>query len=209
MADLTFTGERFLPGCAGEIAYEHWHRYAFARRFVVGKRVLDAACGEGYGTSMLGATAASVIGVDLDDATVAHALGRYGDGGRTRFVKGSCASLPLPDASFDIVVSFETVEHLDASDQLRMIAEFDRVLAPDGILVISSPNKRLYSDARNYRNEFHRHELYRDEFANLLQRSFPAQQWHHQRLAMWSGIWAEEPSTAAEAWLGVEEDAAK
>jgi SAM-dependent methyltransferase len=202
MAELTFTGERFLPGCAGEIAYEHWHRYAFARRFAAGKRVLDVACGEGYGTSMLGAAAASVIGVDIDGATVAHALARYGNGGRTQFVEGSCASLPLPDASFDVIVSFETVEHLDASDQPRMIAEFDRVLAPDGILVISSPNKRLYSDARNYSNEFHRHELYRDEFAHLLQRSFPAQQWHHQRLATWSGIWAEEPGPATEAWLG-------
>ena len=46
-SDLTFTGERFLPACAGEIAYEHWHRYAFARQYAEGKRVLDAACGEG------------------------------------------------------------------------------------------------------------------------------------------------------------------
>ena len=56
-----FTGERFLPSCSGEIAYEHWHRYAFARRFVQGKRVLDAACGEGYGTALLGAFAKSVF----------------------------------------------------------------------------------------------------------------------------------------------------
>jgi SAM-dependent methyltransferase len=202
MAELTFTGERFLPRCAGEIAYEHWHRYAFARRFVAGKRVLDAACGEGYGTSLLGEAAASVIGVDIDGVTVAHALARYGDGGRKRFVEGACARLPLPDASFDVVVSFETVEHLDAADQPRMIAEFDRVLAPDGILIISSPNKKLYSDARHYINEFHQHELYRDEFVELLQRWFPAQQWHDQRLATWSGIWAEEPGPAMEAWLG-------
>jgi hypothetical protein len=53
-SDLTFTGERFLPDCRGEIAHEHWHRYAFVRRFAVGRRILDAACGEGYGTALLG-----------------------------------------------------------------------------------------------------------------------------------------------------------
>src|SRR6266403_4168752 len=71
--EIPFTGERFLPGCAGEIAYEHWHRYAFARRFATGKRVLDAACGEGYGTALLSKVASAVVGVDIDAATVAHA----------------------------------------------------------------------------------------------------------------------------------------
>ena len=80
MADITFTGERFVPGCAGEIAYEHWHRYAFARQFVAGKRVLDAACGEGYGSALLASVAASVVGVDIDAPAVAHAAERYGDG---------------------------------------------------------------------------------------------------------------------------------
>ena len=59
-ADLEFTGERYVPGTAGEIAHEHWHRYAFARRFVAGRRVLDVACGEGYGSALLSEAAASV-----------------------------------------------------------------------------------------------------------------------------------------------------
>jgi SAM-dependent methyltransferase len=201
-SDLTFTGERFLPGCAGEIAYEHWHRYAFARRFAAGRRVLDAACGEGYGTSLLGAVASSAMGVDIDAATIAHASARYGNGTRIRFVEGSCAKLPLPDASFDVIVSFETIEHLAAADQPPMLAEFARVLAPGGIVVISSPNKRVYSDERGYANEFHLHELYRDDFARMLAPVFPAQRWHHQRVACWSGIWAESPGTDTEAWLG-------
>jgi len=150
--DLIFTGERFVPACAGEIAYEHWHRYAFARRFVEGRRVLDAACGEGYGTALLGTTAAEAVGVDIDAGSIRHAQSSYGSG-RIRFVEGSCTRLPFPDASFDVVASFETIEHLDAADQPPMLSEFARVLKPDGLLIISSPNKRVYSDARGYVNE--------------------------------------------------------
>jgi SAM-dependent methyltransferase len=190
-ATPAFTGERFVPSCSGEIAYEHWHRYAFARRFAAGKRVLDAACGEGYGTALLGAVAASVVGVDIDIATIDHARVTYGESNRVRFFAASCSGLPLPSASFDVVVSFETIEHLEAAEQSDMLSEFARVLAPDGILVISSPNKRLYTDARDYVNPFHLQELYRDDLARLLRAHFPAQHWYHQRLAFWSGIWAE------------------
>lgn len=202
MPDITFTGERFVPSCAGEIAYEHWHRYAFARQFVGGKRVLDAACGEGYGSALLGTVAESVVGVDIDAPTIAHANGCYAEGNRVRFVAGACTSLPLADASVDAVVSFETIEHLDAMDQPRMLAEFARVLVQDGLLVISSPNKRLYSDARAYVNEFHRHELYRDGLTTLLTPHFPALSWYHQSIAPWSSIWSELPVDGAEAWVG-------
>lgn len=202
MADLTFTGERFLPACTGEIAYEHWHRYAFAHRFVAGKRVLDAACGEGYGAALLGKAAASVVGVDIDGPTIAHALTRYGSGGGVRFIEGSCTELPLSDACIDVVVSFETIEHLREDDQPRMVAEFARVLSPGGIVVISSPNKRLYSDERSYINEFHLHELYRDGLARLLTPAFSEQRWYHQSIATWSGIWSEDAAVDAEAWIG-------
>jgi len=200
-----FTGERFLPSCSGEIAYEHWHRYAFARRFVAGKRVLDAACGEGYGSALLGAVAADVIGIDIDMATIDRARATYGDGKRTRFIASSCAGLPLPSASIDVVVSFETIEHLAAADQLAMLTEFARVLTPEGLLLMSSPNRRLYSDARNYVNPYHLRELYRDDLGRLLAKRFPAQRWHHQRVAYWSGIWTEadaSPIAGVEAWIG-------
>ena len=209
--ETAFTGERFLPDCSGEIAYEHWHRYAFAQRFARGRRVLDVACGEGYGTALLGAVATSAVGVDVDVATVEHARSTYGAGERVRFVAASAAALPLPSASFDIVVSFETIEHLKAAEQPAMLAEFARVLSPEGVLVISSPNKRLYSDERSYMNPFHLQELYRDDLARLLGQQFPAQRWYHQRLACWSGIWSEtaagQGTSAAsarglEAWVG-------
>jgi SAM-dependent methyltransferase len=207
-----FTGERFLPSCSGEIAYEHWHRYAFARRFVQGKRVLDAACGEGYGTALLATVAASAVGIDVDLATINHASATYGEGRRVRFVPTSCTGLPLASASFDVIVSFETIEHLSAQEQPDMLSEFARVLLPDGLLIISSPNKRLYSEARNYANPYHLHELQREDLARLLMRRFPAQQWYHQRLACWSGIWSEPRAAPAsdpppgaatlEAWIG-------
>src|SRR6202158_4675765 len=109
-SDITFTGERFVPGCAGEIAYEHWHRYAFARRFAAGKRVLDAACGEGYGSALLGAVAESVVGVDIDASAIAHAGERYGEGDRVRFIAGSCAAPPLACTSAAARRSFGTLK---------------------------------------------------------------------------------------------------
>jgi SAM-dependent methyltransferase len=200
---LTFTGERFLPGCAGEIAYEHWHRYAFARRFAEDRRVLDVACGEGYGTGLLASVAKSVVGIDVDIKTIEHARATYGETARRRFVAASCAGLPLPSASFDLIVSFETIEHVSQTEQRQMLSEFSRVLTREGVLVISSPNKRLYSEARDYVNPFHVHELYQEELAKLLSANFPAQHWLHQRLTYWSGIWSEdEESARAEAWLG-------
>jgi hypothetical protein len=69
-------------------------------------------------------------------------------------------------------------------------------------VVISSPNKRSYSDERNYVNEFHLHELYREGLAQLLTPAFSAQRWYHQRIATWSGIWSEDSAIEAEAWIG-------
>ena len=127
-ANEHFTGERFLPGVAGEIAYEHCHRYAFARRFVRGARVLDAACGEGYGTALLADVAASVVGIDIEPQVVADATRRYASSrANVRFAAASVTRLPLADASVDAIVSFETIEHVGADDQRARLAEFARV----------------------------------------------------------------------------------
>ena len=204
-SNLDFDGERYVPGTPGEIAYEHWHRYAFAQRFAAGKRVLDAACGAGYGTALLAAVAADAIGVDVDPAAVTHARARYVDHARLRYEEGSVTALPFADASFDIVVSFETIEHLAAGDQPHMLAEFARVLAPGGILLLSSPNKRRYSDERNFRNPFHLHELYRDDLSRLLDPVFLHRRWFHQQPLYASALWSEGPAgstDACEAWSG-------
>ena len=199
---LTFTGERFVPGIEGEIVYEHVHRYAFARRYATGARVLDVACGEGYGSAILARAAASVVGVDIDAATVAHARLVYASRRNLSFVEGSATKLPLADASVGLVVSFETIEHLDAADQPRMLAEFDRVLAADGVLVLSAPNRPEYSESRGYVNPFHRHEHDRAELERLLDAHFPARRWHAQRIWLGSTLWREGGGADVESLAG-------
>jgi SAM-dependent methyltransferase len=166
---LAFTGERFTPECVREIAYEHWHRYAWASQLVKDKVVLDAACGEGYGSALLAESATSVIGVDVDADTIEHARQRYGRDG-LRFVCSDCLQLPLDDDSVDVVVSLETLEHL--ADHDGLMAEFRRVLKADGLLVLSSPDRQQYSEATGYDNPFHAKELNREEFEALLSRHF-------------------------------------
>ena len=189
-APLEFTGERFTPECAREIWYEHWHRYQFVAALAAGRRVLDAACGEGYGSALLARTAASVTGVDIDPKAVQHARERYAAQPNVRFEQGDCTALNAPDASFDLVVSFETLEHVAAQEAL--VAGFARVLSADGLLVISSPDKRTYSDATGFHNEFHVHELYRDELLALLRPHFPHVRLYGQKLLFESAIWSEQ-----------------
>lgn len=184
---LNFTGERFTPECVREIWYEHWHRYVFARAWAAGRRVLDAACGEGYGAALLAEVAADVLAIDIDPVTVAHARARYGDRPRLRFEVGDATRLAVPPARFDLVTSFETLEHVAAQDAL--VAGLARALAPGGIAVISSPDKRTYSEVTGFQNEFHVRELHREELEALLARHFGAVRLYGQKLLFQSAIW--------------------
>ena len=185
---LEFTGERFTPECEREIWYEHYHRYALAAHWCANTRTLDAACGEGYGSAMLAQMATSVEGVDISPQAIEHARQRYGHLERAGFSVADCTSLPFGDNEFDRVVSFETLEHLAEHDQL--LAEFRRVLKPDGCLILSSPDKATYSDAQNTVNEHHVKELYRDELEELIRRHFPAYRLLGQKLMFHSAIWS-------------------
>jgi SAM-dependent methyltransferase len=185
---LPFTGERYTPDVSGMIGYEHWHRYAIAASIVAGCRVLDAACGEGYGSARLACVADSVVGVDMDAASIRHATRRYARD-NLAYVRASVTALPLADASVDVVVSFETIEHLHAQES--MLAEFRRVLAPGGALILSSPNRPVYNAGAEATNPFHVRELDRGELAALLDPCFPQQAWHGQNVCAQSVLWAQ------------------
>ena len=200
---LTFTGERFTPEVRGSIWYEHWHRYAVMATIVAGRRVLDAACGEGYGSFLLAASAAHVTGVDIAATAVAHARERYARA-NLEFVAGSVAQLPLATASVDVITSFETIEHLQ--EQRAMLAEFRRVLAPDGVLVISSPNRPVYNEDEAVENEFHVCELDRAELKSLLDPGFPQQAWYAQRVIAHSALWAQDDGPVGTQFVTLADD---
>jgi GT2 family glycosyltransferase/SAM-dependent methyltransferase len=166
---MEFTGERFLPQIDGDIRLEHMHRYLTARQLVKGKKVLDIACGEGYGAALLAEVAADVIGVDLDAACIAHARQVY-TRANVQFLQGNATQIPLDPTSVDVVVCFETIEHL--TDHRELMQEFKRVLTPDGILILSSPDRGEYSDKPGYKNPHHVRELYLPELKALLTEHF-------------------------------------
>lgn len=195
---MEFTGERFVPTLQGDIRLEHFHRYEWCLPYVAGRKVLDIACGEGYGSRILARTAASVIGVDIADEAVSHAQQVYAGVEHLSFRQGDAAEIPLPDHSVEVVVSFETIEHHDR--HVEMISEIRRVLTEDGLLIISSPNKKIYSDlAGGDHNHFHVKELYFSEFDALLRDYFSSVAHFGQRVTAGSlllPLQAEAPGTA-------------
>ena len=135
---LKWTGERYIPEIEpGIIHYEHLHRYKFAKEFVKDKMVLDLACGEGYGSFLLSATAKEVVGIDINKETITHASSKYLKN-NLRFITGSISSIPiLEEKIFDVIVCFEAIEHIKEHDSL--IKEVKRLLKDDGIFIVSTP----------------------------------------------------------------------
>ena len=154
----------------------HRKRYEFALPYCEGRDVLDAGCGVGYGTSFLAARARRVVGVDLDPEAVAYARGRYG-AHNVEFREGDVQSLDIPDASFDAICSFETIEHLP--DGAAFLAEMRRLLRPGGTFLVSTPR----ADRTELRpaNPFHAVELAPADFEALLRTRFGEVELYGQR----------------------------
>jgi ubiquinone/menaquinone biosynthesis C-methylase UbiE len=191
------TRERMVPEFADSVTFwEHVYRYRFARQFVAGRTVVDVACGEGYGAFALSkAGATNVIGIDISEEACSHARRKYGLDTRC----GSALDIPLPDNYVEVVVSFETIEHVQ--DSQRFVEECRRILMPDGLLVISTPNKEIYSE-RGHHNPFHCRELSKLEFMEILDSQFGQIKLHTQRPQ--SAAWWSPRSLASDrtwAWM--------
>jgi len=166
-----FTGERVIPGQVNDDLWaEHVARYALAARFAHGRRVLDLGCGAGYGTADLARVASSAVGVDLAPEAIEYAVRHFAP---VRFLQCSATTVPFPPASFDLVTAFEVIEHL--RDWRTLLAEAYRVLDPSGLLIVSTPNKRYYAEARakSGPNPFHEHEFEFTDFRSALAEFFP------------------------------------
>lgn len=170
---VEFTGERVIPGQVNDDLWsEHVARYAFARRYVQGKRVLDAGCGTGYGSAELAQSAAEVTGVDIAADAIEYASANYPLPG-LRFLESSCTAVPFPPQSFDVLVAFEVIEHL--TNYRAFLDETARVLTREGLFIVSSPNKCYYAKTRAETgpNPYHEHEFEAQEFVRELERVFP------------------------------------
>jgi len=178
---MEFTGERLVPGAEGldELFLEHVTRYLFAAPLVRGKRVLDAGCGCGYGAYHLArAGAASVLGIDVSEEAVAHCRDRYG-AENIAFERRDVLRTGLEDASFDRIVSFEVFEHVEGPD--RFLDEMKRLLRPDGVLILSTPNARTYeAGGEDGDNPYHVKEYTPEEMKDLLESRFGRVDWYVQ-----------------------------
>ena len=170
---MEFTGERVVPGkTPQEIYKEHMDRYIFAASLTGNKDILDVACGTGYGVDYLVENGArTATGVDVSIEALDYARDRFGDNERVSFVCADGVKLPFVDYSFDVVVSFETLEHI--RPYRRFLAECKRVLKDSAFLICSTPNRRVFSpNLEKPLNPFHVKEFWPEEFYRLLSRYF-------------------------------------
>jgi 2-polyprenyl-3-methyl-5-hydroxy-6-metoxy-1,4-benzoquinol methylase len=162
------TPGRFVPeSMQGQLVEaEHLTRYAWASQLAEGRRVLDAGCGLAYGAAMLSrAGARETTAIDVAEEIIEVARGQVPEGVRCEVA--DVRELPFPDASFDLVVCFEVIEHIDGQD--RAFDELRRVCAPGGLVAVSSPNPAAYVAG----NPHHVHELTPHELEGQLRRRWP------------------------------------
>ncbi|HMS32097.1 MAG TPA: class I SAM-dependent methyltransferase [Candidatus Saccharibacteria bacterium] len=174
-------GERMVPEFhKNNLFYsEHLQRYQAAKPLIKDKVVLDIACGSGYGTYMLAKEAKKIYGVDVSPEAVRYAKDNY-DHKNITYTSGSGTNIPLDSASVDVVTTFETIEHID--DYEQFVREIKRVLKPDGLLIISTPNDSEYGEG----NHFHIHEFEHEELKGLLFKYFKNQKNYFQ--STWKSV---------------------
>ncbi len=169
---LALTGERTLPDVPEE---NYWFRrhlvvYEWIAAQVAGLRVIDMACGEGYGAEVLARSAASVVGVDANPEAHEHARLRYVRA-NLRFERDLVDSFSEPA---DAVVFLQTIEHVQ--EPVAVLEHFRSLLAAGGVAFISTPNVLTLAPkgASRSGNPWHVHEYRAAEFAQLCRSCFAA-----------------------------------
>jgi ubiquinone/menaquinone biosynthesis C-methylase UbiE len=182
-AKLVNDGERMIPEYhRNTMGYgDHIARYESALPFVKSKVVLDIASGSGYGSQMLSSHASKVYGVDVDEKAIAYAKNHFSEK-NIEFMVGDGVQIPLKDDAVDVVVTFETLEHIE--DYKKFMSEIKRVLNDKGQLVISTPNDLEFPEG----NHFHVHEFTYDELTTLLKQNFKYVESYYQGTWVYTGI---------------------
>jgi 2-polyprenyl-3-methyl-5-hydroxy-6-metoxy-1,4-benzoquinol methylase len=184
---LAYSGERIVPATAPFHAYwMHARRYAFAAGRCRGKRVLDAGCGSGYGTRILGVEATGCLGVDRDPHAVHLAESLFASPGIGFAVADVTRLDAFEDDAFDVVVSLEVLEHLPPASVPAFMEAIRRVLVPEGTFVVSVANR---AHAEKKENPFHLSEMLFEEFDALLQTWFPSFRIRTFGQDVWGGTW--------------------
>ena len=167
---MEFTGERMIPECNydEEIYLEHMSRYIFASQFVKDKVTLDIACGSGYGADFLSKEGARrIIGIDISNETINYCKKKYSHD-NISFLIGNVENIPIKNNEIDVIISMETIEHVDEKAQLSFISEISRIMKNDGVFIVSTPNSLVYPKG----NPFHVKEMNPTEFISTLQKKF-------------------------------------
>lgn len=178
---MKFTGEKIVlddrnSSLGTPIYQEHIERYHFAFNYTAGKRVLDVACGMGNGSALLSRNADFVSGLDRDKESVNFAKKHYSRP-NSEFIIGDAEILNFPENSFDIVVSFETIEHLPSPK--KFLKEIKKILKPGGMLILSSPDREVVREILidvSYQNPFHIKEFSQEELKSLLEKTFQVEE---------------------------------
>jgi 2-polyprenyl-3-methyl-5-hydroxy-6-metoxy-1,4-benzoquinol methylase len=188
-ADQFDAGERVYVGktSRNSTVQEHIARYEFALgQISEGGLVVDAACGSGFGSQMLARRARHVVGLDVSESAVNYAARNHWSSQLSYLRADLTRGLPLQSASVDHIVSFETIEHVPNPE--RLVSEYARVLKRGGQLILSTPDRVVYSELSGYSNPFHRAELSRREFIDLVSVYYKVEAIYGQ--LPWSGsVW--------------------
>ena len=173
------TVERVTPGTESWTLYgsEHMQRYTHFAPFYKGKHVIDAACGTGYGSHYIaGQGAASVLGIDISEEAIQFCAKNY-RAPNLSYRQADLSELPSIGSTADLVVSFETIEHLP--DPEKFVRDVAGLLDNNGMFICSTPNKQRLSGAGNI-NPFHPSELEWDDFRRIFEKYFDVEECYHQ-----------------------------